>query len=89
MAMGILRQNGRKGEGSLRSTRQSCPSSSLWRSPLPITSFPTLELGAIHLSLSQASSAIAAFTLALSFDPNHAQAQEQLAIARQHLHASQ
>jgi tetratricopeptide (TPR) repeat protein len=54
-----------------------------------ITLFPALELGAIHLSLSQASLAIAAFTLALSFDPNHVQAQEQLAIARQHLHASQ
>jgi tetratricopeptide (TPR) repeat protein len=46
-----------------------------------ITLFPALELGAIHLSLSQASLAIAAFTLALSFDPNHVQAQEQLAIA--------
>jgi tetratricopeptide (TPR) repeat protein len=54
-----------------------------------ITLFPALDLGAIHLSLSQASLAIAAFTLALSFDPNHAQAQEQLAIAHQHLQASQ
>jgi tetratricopeptide (TPR) repeat protein len=54
-----------------------------------ITLFPALELGAIHLLLSQTSQAIAAFTLALSFDPNHPQAQEQLAIAQQRLHASQ
>jgi tetratricopeptide (TPR) repeat protein len=60
-----------------------------------ITLFPALDLGAIHLSLSQASLAIAAFTLALSFDPNHVQAQEQLAIAahqesaQQRLHSTQ
>jgi tetratricopeptide (TPR) repeat protein len=57
--------------------------------PALITLFPALELGAIHLSQSQTSQAIAAFTLTLSFDPDCAQAQEQLEIARQRLHASQ
>jgi tetratricopeptide (TPR) repeat protein len=54
-----------------------------------INTFPAYALGCAYLALKNWQEAIAAFTLALSFDPNHAQAQEQLAIARQHLHASQ
>jgi tetratricopeptide (TPR) repeat protein len=57
--------------------------------PALITLFPALELGAINLSLSEVPKAIAAFTLALSFDPNHTQAQEQLAIAQERLRAMQ
>jgi tetratricopeptide (TPR) repeat protein len=45
-----------------------------------ITLFPALELGDIYLSRSEASKAIAALTLALSFDPNYTPAKEQLAI---------
>jgi tetratricopeptide (TPR) repeat protein len=47
-----------------------------------ITLYPALELGDIYLSCSEFQQAIAVLTLALSFDPNHAQAQEQLAIDR-------
>jgi tetratricopeptide (TPR) repeat protein len=54
-----------------------------------ITLYPALELGSLYLSCEEIPKAIAALTLALSFDPNHAQAQEQLAIAHQRLHASQ
>ena len=54
-----------------------------------ITLYPALELGAIYLSCSQFSNAIAAFTLALSFDPKHEQAQEQLAIAHKRLQLKQ
>jgi tetratricopeptide (TPR) repeat protein len=57
--------------------------------------YPALELGSLYLSCKEIPKAIAAFTLALSFDPSHAQAQEQLAIAthqesaHQRLRASQ
>jgi tetratricopeptide (TPR) repeat protein len=54
-----------------------------------ITLFPASELGDLHLSRSEIPKAIAAFTLALSFDPNHTQAQEQLAIAHKGLHTKQ
>jgi tetratricopeptide (TPR) repeat protein len=54
-----------------------------------ITLYPALDLGSVYLELQQPENAIAAFTLALSFDPNHTQAQEQLAIAQEHLRAMQ
>jgi glycosyltransferase involved in cell wall biosynthesis len=60
-----------------------------------ITYDAAYELGTAFLELKQSQKAIAAFTLALSFDPNHVQAQEQLAIAahqesaQQRLHSTQ
>jgi tetratricopeptide (TPR) repeat protein len=54
-----------------------------------ITNDAAYELGTVYLALGNLEQAIAAFTLALSFDPNHAQAQEQLEIAHQRLHANQ
>lgn len=55
-----------------------------------ITLYPAFDLGSVYLELQQTEKAIAAFTLALSFDPTHAQAQEQRAIAlHQHLHPNQ
>jgi glycosyltransferase involved in cell wall biosynthesis len=50
--------------------------------------YPAFDLGTVYLELQQLEKAIAAFTLALSFDPNHIQAQEQLAIAQQKLAAA-
>jgi tetratricopeptide (TPR) repeat protein len=47
-----------------------------------ITRDPAFELGLAHLNLRQFQEAIAAFTLALTFDPNFVAAQEQLAIAK-------
>jgi tetratricopeptide (TPR) repeat protein len=46
-----------------------------------ITRDPAFELGLAHLNLRQFQEAIAAFTLALTFDPHFTAAQEQLAIA--------
>ena len=47
-----------------------------------ITTYPAFDLGTIYLALQQPEKAVAAFTLALSFDPDHVAAQEQLAIAQ-------
>ncbi len=47
-----------------------------------ITTYPAFDLGTIYLALQQPEQAVAAFTLALSFDSNHVAAQEQLAIAQ-------
>jgi tetratricopeptide (TPR) repeat protein len=46
---------------------------------------PAFDLGEVHLALSHYAEAITAFELALSFDPNHTQAREQLAVAQQQL----
>jgi tetratricopeptide (TPR) repeat protein len=54
-----------------------------------ITVYPAFDVGTVYLEHHRQEEAIAAFTLALSFDPNHAQAQEQLAIAHEHLYANQ
>jgi tetratricopeptide (TPR) repeat protein len=47
-----------------------------------ITTLPAFDLGTVYLALKQPEKAIAAFTLALSFDPDFTAAQEQLAIAK-------
>jgi tetratricopeptide (TPR) repeat protein len=47
-----------------------------------ISVYPAFEVGTVYLALQQTEQAIAAFTLALSFDPNFTAAQEQLAIAQ-------
>jgi tetratricopeptide (TPR) repeat protein len=47
-----------------------------------ITTLPAFDLGTVYLALEQPEKAIAAFTLALSFDPHFTAAQEQLAIAQ-------
>jgi tetratricopeptide (TPR) repeat protein len=47
-----------------------------------ITTLPAFDLGTVYLALEQIEKAIAAFTLALSFDPNFTAAQEHLAIAK-------
>jgi hypothetical protein len=54
-----------------------------------ITLYPALELGASYLSCSEFPNEIAAFTLALAFDPNNTQAQAQLVIAYQCLDPKQ
>jgi tetratricopeptide (TPR) repeat protein len=54
-----------------------------------ITLYPAFDLGSVYLELQQIENAIAAFTLALSFDPNHLQAQEQLAISHERIRAMQ
>jgi tetratricopeptide (TPR) repeat protein len=46
-----------------------------------ITIYPAFDLGTVYLALEQIEEAIAAFELALSFDPNFTAAQEQLEIA--------
>jgi glycosyltransferase involved in cell wall biosynthesis len=45
-----------------------------------ITLYPAFDIGTVYLELQQIENAIAAFTLALSFDPNYTPAKEQLAI---------
>jgi tetratricopeptide (TPR) repeat protein len=47
-----------------------------------ITTLPAFDLGTVYLALEQIEKAIAAFTLALSFDPNFTAAQKHLAIAK-------
>jgi tetratricopeptide (TPR) repeat protein len=47
-----------------------------------ITVYPAFDLGTVYLALEQIENAIAAFTLALAFDPSFTAAQEQLAIAK-------
>jgi tetratricopeptide (TPR) repeat protein len=47
-----------------------------------VTTLPAFDLGTVYLALEQIEEAIAAFTLALSFDPNFTAAQEYLAIAQ-------
>jgi Tfp pilus assembly protein PilF len=55
-----------------------------------ITLYPAFEIGTVYLELQQIQNAIAAFTLALSFDPNYIPAKEQLAIiAQQHPQTNQ
>jgi glycosyltransferase involved in cell wall biosynthesis len=46
-----------------------------------ITVYPAFDLGTVYLALEQTEKAIAAFELALSFDPDFTAAQEQLEIA--------
>lgn len=50
-----------------------------------ITVYPACDLGTVYLELKEPQKAIAAFELALSFDPNYGPAQEQLAIAQAQL----
>jgi tetratricopeptide (TPR) repeat protein len=50
-----------------------------------INTFPAYGLGCTYLILKDWQQAIAAFKLALSFDPNYTPAKEQLIIAHQHL----
>jgi glycosyltransferase involved in cell wall biosynthesis len=45
-----------------------------------ITVYPAFDLGVVYLALEQTEKAIAAFELAISFDPNFTAAQEHLAI---------
>jgi glycosyltransferase involved in cell wall biosynthesis len=45
-----------------------------------ITIYPAFDVGTVYLELQQVENAIAAFTLALSFDPNYTPAKEQLEI---------
>lgn len=47
-----------------------------------VTTLPAFDLGTVYLALGQTEKAIAAFTLALSFDPHFTAAQEQLAIIK-------
>ena len=47
-----------------------------------ITTYPAFDLGTVYLALQQPEKAVAAFTLACAFDPDHVAAQEQLAIAQ-------
>jgi Glycosyl transferase family 2 len=54
-----------------------------------INTFPAYGLGCTHLALKDWPQAIAAFNLALSFNPKYTPAKEQLAIAQQHLQAKQ
>jgi Tfp pilus assembly protein PilF len=55
-----------------------------------ITLYPAFDIGTLYLELQQVENAIAAFNLALSFDPNYTPAKEQLAIiAQQHPQTNQ
>jgi tetratricopeptide (TPR) repeat protein len=56
--------------------------------PVPVSfmqTFPAYGLGCAYVQVNELENAIAAFKQALSFDPNHAQAQEKLAVAQQQL----
>jgi tetratricopeptide (TPR) repeat protein len=48
-----------------------------------ISTYPAFDLGTLHLALKEIDKAIAAFELALTFNPNYAPAQEQLALLKQ------
>jgi tetratricopeptide (TPR) repeat protein len=55
-----------------------------------ITLYPAFDVGTVYLELQQIENAIAAFNLALSFDPNYTPAKEQLEIiAQQHPQTNQ